>query len=200
METTRLEAFSDGVIAIIVTIMVLEMKAPEGTSWAVMKPLIPKFISYFLSFLFVAIYWVNHHHLLHTAKQVKPSIMWANMNLLFWLSLIPFATAWMGENHFDKETVATYAVLALVCGLSFNILQATIKKYYTDEEFKNVARQSKWKSVTAVMLYTIAIPMALYVNPLISGGLFLVVSILWLIPDRHIEEVVNNEINMRNNQ
>ena len=108
--------------------MVLEMKAPKGTSWQQMKPLIPKFLSYALSFLFVAIYWVNHHHLLHTVKRVSPGIMWSNVNLLFWLSLIPFATAWMGENHFERITVAAYAVLPLLCGVAFNILQAAIVK------------------------------------------------------------------------
>ena len=134
MQKTRLEAFSDGVLAIIVTIMVLEMKAPEGVDWNEnIKPLLPKFFSYFLSYLFVAIYWVNHHHLMHTVRRVRPSIMWANMNLLFWLSLIPFATAWMGENHFEKHTVAAYAVLALLCGASYNILEGTICRHYGDQ-------------------------------------------------------------------
>ncbi len=193
MNKGRLEAFSDGVIAIIVTIMVLEMKAPEGTSWQIIKPLMPKFISYMLSFLFVAIYWVNHHHLLHTVKKVKSSIMWANMNLLFWLSLIPFATAWMGENHFEKVTVVAYAVLALLCGLSFNILQSTICKHYSDNDLLVAVGKGRWRSITAVVLYVLAIPTALFINTIAACSMFLVVSIIWLIPDKHIEEVLDNE-------
>jgi uncharacterized membrane protein len=191
MEKTRLEAFSDGVIAIIVTIMVLEMKAPEGTSWEVMKPLMPKFISYILSFLFVAIYWVNHHHLLHTVKRMKPSIMWANMGLLFCLSLIPFATAWMGENHFDKITVAAYALLGLTCGSAYYILELTIKRHYNDEQLTKIAQQGKWKMIASLFLYAAAIPVALFVDSKIAGCFFFIVSILWLIPDKHIEEALS---------
>ena len=186
----RLEAFSDGVIAIIITIMVLELRAPEGTSSDIIKPLIPKFISYVLSFLFVAIYWGNHHHLLHTVKRVNASIMWANMNLLFWLSLVPFVTGWMGENHFERITVAVYAVLALFCGLSYTILQKVIAKHYDEAMRDKVVEQKKWKSITAIALYSIAIPVALYVNPIISGFLFFAVSVIWLIPDSGIEKAL----------
>ncbi len=191
MEKTRLEAFSDGVLAIIVTIMVLEMKAPDGTNYiSDIRPLIPKIISYALSYLFVAIYWVNHHHLIHTVKKVKPSIMWANLNLLFWLSLIPFATAWMGENHFEKHTVATYALLACLCGISFAILQKSIAKHYDESTLKTIDRESKWKLVWSMILYISAIPVALYVNPLFAGFLFFVVSVMWLIPDKKIEKAL----------
>ena len=191
MEKTRLEAFSDGVLAIIVTIMVLEMKAPDGTNYiSDIRPLVPKLISYALSFLFVAIYWVNHHHLLHTVKKVKPSIMWANINLLFWLSLVPFATAWMGENHFEKHTVATYALLASICGISFAILQKSIAKHYDEETLKSIDKDSKWKLVWSMVLYISAIPVALYVNPLFAGFMFLIVSIMWLIPDKKIEKAL----------
>ncbi len=193
MEKNRLEAFSDGVIAIIVTIMVLEMKAPDGTNYINdIRPLIPKLISYVLSFLFIAIYWVNHHHLIHTVKKVKPSIMWANLNLLFWLSLIPFATAWMGENHFEKLTVAAYALIASFCGISFAILQKSIAKHYDEVTLKTIDRESKWKLVWSMILYISAIPLALYFNPLFAGFLFFVVSVMWLIPDKKIEKALED--------
>jgi uncharacterized membrane protein len=194
MQKTRMEAFSDGVIAIIITIMVLEMKAPEGTDWEKIKPLLPKFLSYGLSFLFIAIYWVNHHHLIHTVKNVTPSIMWANINLLFWLSLIPFATAWMGENHFEKITVVAYAVLALLCGIAFNILQNTIVRGHKNEkQLEQIIKPVGWKSTGSVLLYLIAIPIALYVNPVISGLIFLIVSMIWLVPDKKIEKALSNK-------
>jgi uncharacterized membrane protein len=193
MNKTRLEAFSDGVLAIIITIMVLEMKAPEGTSWEIIKPLVPKFMSYALSFLFVAIYWVNHHHLLHTVKRVKSSIMWANINLLFWLSLIHFATAWMGENHFEKLTVTAYALLALLCGLSFNILQTVIYRHYKDAAMLAAVAKGRWRSVTAIVLYVLSIPVAWFVSTTLACTMFLLVSIIWLLPDKHIEEVLNRE-------
>ena len=128
MTKTRLEAFSDGVIAIIITIMVLELEIPHGTNWEKdLAPLVPKFISYIASFVMLGIYWGNHHHLIHTIKEVNSGIMWANLHLLFWLSLMPFATGWMGENHFDKLTVAVYALLSDLCGLAYYILMAAIK-------------------------------------------------------------------------
>jgi uncharacterized membrane protein len=195
MQKTRMEAFSDGVIAIIITIMVLEMKAPEGTAWANVKPLLPKFVSYGLSFLFVAIYWINHHHLIHTVKNVTPSILWANINLLFWLSLIPFATAWMGENHFERITVVVYAVLALLCGVAFNILQTTIvRSHKNQKQLQDIIKPAGWKSLGSVLLYLIAIPIALYFNPVISGLIFFIVSMIWLIPDKKIEKSVKNEL------
>jgi uncharacterized membrane protein len=186
---TRLEAFSDGVLAIIVTIMVLEMHAPHGTDWASVKPLVPKFLSYGLSFLFVAIYWVNHHHLLHTVKRVTSSIMWANINLLFWLSLIPFATAWMGDNHFAGTTVAAYALLALLCGAAFNILQAAIVSAHRSQALvKDIVKPTGWKSMGSLILYLAAIPIALFINPVISGWIFLLVGLIWLVPDKKIEQ------------
>ncbi len=194
MGKTRLEAFSDGVIAIIITIMVLEMRAPEGTDWALIKPLLSKFLSYGLSFLFVAIYWVNHHHLLHTVKKMSSSILWANMNLLFWLSLIPFATAWMGENHFAKVTVVAYAVLALLCGVAFNILQAAIVKGHKDQrQLQEIIKPRGWKSLGSIVIYSAAIPVALFINPVISGWMFFSVAMLWLIPDKNIERAFNEK-------
>ncbi|MFZ4057089.1 MAG: TMEM175 family protein [Ferruginibacter sp.] len=192
MGKTRLEAFSDGVIAIIITIMVLEMKAPKGTSWDDLWPLVPKFISYGLSFLFVAIYWVNHHHLIHAVKKVTAGILWANINLLFWLSLIPFATAWMGETNFKKLTVVAYAVVVLLCGIAFNILQGAIVKSYRDQtHIKKYINPHSWKSKGSVALYLIAVPIALYVSPTISAWIFFMVALLWLIPDKKIEKALN---------
>ena len=192
MQKTRLEAFSDGVIAIIITIMVLEMKAPESTDWVDIKPLVPKFLSYGLSFLFIAIYWVNHHHLLHTVKNVSSSIMWANIHLLFWLSLIPFATAWMGENEFKKMTVVAYAVLALLCGIAFNILQTTIVMNHRSQQLvQDIIKPTGWKSMGSLVLYSLAIPVALFIHPAISGWIFLLVAILWFVPDKKIEKAFN---------
>lgn len=187
-----MEAFSDGVIAIIITIMVLEMKAPEGTNWETIKPLVPKFLSYGLSFLFVAIYWVNHHHLVHTVSRVTPGILWTNINLLFWLSLVPVATAWMGENHFEKTTVSTYAVLCLLCGVAYNLLQMAIvkgnKKHHVVQE---AVRPTGYKEMGSLVLYILAIPVAHFINPVISGFMFLTVSLIWLIPDKKIEAALN---------
>lgn len=192
MQKTRLEAFSDGVIAIIITIMVLEMKAPESTDWVDIKPLVPKFLSYGLSFLFIAIYWVNHHHLLHTVKNVSSSIMWANIHLLFWLSLVPFATAWMGENEFKKMTVVAYAVLALLCGVAFNILQTTIVINHKSQQLvQDIIKPTGWKSMGSLVLYSLAIPVALFIHPAISGWIFLLVAILWFVPDKKIEKAFN---------
>ena len=173
MQKTRLEAFSAGVIAIIITMVVLEIKAPESTDWIDIKPLMPKFLSYGLSFLFIAIYWVNHHHLLHTVKNVSSSIMWANIHLLFWLSLIPFATAWMGENEFKKMTVVAYAVLALLCGVAFNILQTTIVMNHRSQQLvQDIIKPTGWKSMGSLVLYSLAIPVALLIILLFQAGYF----------------------------
>ena len=190
MDKTRLELFSDAVIAIIITIMVLEMKVPHGSEWNDLLSLFPKFISYMLSFLFIAIYWVNHHHLLHTVKIATPAIMWANIHLLFWLSLVPFATAWMGENHFEKQTVVAYSVLALLCGIAFNILQtAIVNDHKRLKNLEEIIKPKGWKSIGSVVLYALAIPIALYVSAAIAGGIFFLVAIIWFIPDRKIEKV-----------
>jgi uncharacterized membrane protein len=193
MNKARLEAFSDGVIAIIITIMVLEMKAPHGTNWPNIEPLIPKFLSYALSFLFVAIYWVNHHHLLHTVAKVTPIIMWANFNLLFWLSLTPFATAWMGENHFDKIAVTAYAVLALLCGVAYNLLQtAIVSSHKKHSGINEIIKPTGWKELSSILIYALSIPIAFFVSPIISGFMFFAVSMVWLIPDKKIEKLLND--------
>ncbi|MBI1782839.1 MAG: DUF1211 domain-containing protein [Sphingobacteriales bacterium] len=192
MGKSRMEAFSDGVIAIIITIMVLEMKAPEGTSWEIIKPLVPKFLSYGLSFLGVAIYWVNHHHLVHTVSRVTPGILWANINLLFWLSLVPVATAWMGENHFEKTTVTAYAILCLLCAVAYNILQSAIVKGNKKNQIvHDVVKPMGYKEIGSILLYTFSIPVAHFINPVISGFMFLAVSLIWLIPDKKIEKALN---------
>jgi uncharacterized membrane protein len=190
MNKTRLEAFSDGVFAIIITIMVLEIKVPAGTSWQSLKPIIPIILSYMLSFLFVGIYWVNHHHLLHTTNKVDASILWTNMHLLFWLSLVPVATNWMGETHFESHPVAVYAALLLLCGFAVTCLQLRIEKKNEDNEnLKHAFVVLRKKGIFSVAIYLIALAFA-FINTTVSGILFLVVSFVWFIPDRNIEKAL----------
>lgn len=192
MSKNRLEAFSDGVLAIIITIMVLKMKVPHGSGWENLTPLIPVFISYLLSFLYLGIYWGNHHHLLHTITHVNPSIMLANLNLLFWLSLIPFVTGWMGENHFESNTVALYAVILLLCGFAYFVLQKVIENSLDDNSHVKKAMKKLFKKeMISIAAYTTAIPLA-YINYYISGFIFFATAILWLIPDRNIEKAVKD--------
>lgn len=193
MNKARLEAFSDGVFAIIITIMVLEIKVPHGEDWASLKPLVPIMMSYVLSFLFVGIYWVNHHHLLHTISKVNSGILWSNISLLFWLSLVPVATDWMGETHFASHPVAVYALLLLLCGVAFTILQLFVeKKNKGNEKLKHAFKILKKKGVFSVFAYATAFAFA-FINTIISGSLFLLVSIIWFIPDRNIERALSEE-------
>jgi len=187
MTKTRLEAFSDAVIAIIITIMVLELKVPEKTTWEAVLDLWRVFLSYAVSFLILGIYWGNHHHLVHTIKEVRGGILWANLHLLFWLSLIPFATAWMGENEFKGVTVAAYALLSDLCGIAYYILLMVMKSCNKDNQalLSLLKKQSK-KGTISCIIYTIAIPVSLY-NSLAGGILIILVGIMWLIPDRNIE-------------
>lgn len=187
MTKTRLEAFSDAVIAIIITIMVLELKVPHEASFDALLTLWPVFVSYAVSFLMLGIYWGNHHHLIHTIKEVRGGMLWANLHLLFWLSLIPFATAWMGENHFAKNTVATYALLADICGFAYYILLMVIKSFNKDNKalLELLKKQSK-KGTLSCVIYTLAIGVSFY-NALAGGLLIILVAIMWLIPDRNIE-------------
>ena len=188
MNKSRIEAFSDGVIAIIITIMVLELKIPHGTSFSILEPLIPVFLSYVLSFIFIGIYWGNHHHLLHTVKQVNSKIIWANLHLLFWLSLVPFATAFMGENHFEGVTVAVYAILASICGMAYYLLLKLISAEHSDDSpLLLPLKKQEQKGKISLVLYLSAIPISFYL-PLISALLFVAVSILWWIPDKNIEK------------
>jgi uncharacterized membrane protein len=191
MTKTRLEAFSDGVIAIIITIMVLELKIPHGTDWEKdILPLVPAFISYVFSFIMLGIYWGNHHHLIHTIKEVNPGIMWANLHLLFWLSLMPFATGWMGENHFDKLTVAGYALTANLCGVAYYILLLVLKRSNRNNEaMMRVLQAQSRKGTISCIAYTIAILLA-FVSTVISGALIVLVAFMWLIPDKSIEKAV----------
>jgi len=189
MTKTRLEAFSDGVIAIIITIMVLEMKAPHTPTIAGLAPLAPVFMSYVLSFLYVAIYWSNHHHLLHAAQRVNGSILWANTLLLFWLSLIPFVTAWMGENHFATIPVALYGVVLLCAASSYYLLAHTLLAHHGKDSTLARAIGSDLKGRISMVIYVAAIPVAL-VHPWVAGGLYGVVAIIWLIPDRRIEKAL----------
>jgi len=187
MTKTRLEAFSDAVIAIIITIMVLELKVPHEASFDALMDLWPVFLSYAVSFLMLGIYWGNHHHLVHTIKEVRGGILWANLHLLFWLSLIPFATAWMGENHFEKNTVAAYALLLDLCGIAYYILLIVIKDCNRDNAaLLEVLRKQSKKGMLSCILYTAAIGLS-FVNSLFGEIIIILVGIMWLIPDRNIE-------------
>ncbi|SDM19893.1 Uncharacterized membrane protein [Catalinimonas alkaloidigena] len=191
MSTGRLEAFSDGVIAIIITIMVLEMKVPhEGADLASLRPLLPVFLSYVLSFVYLGIYWNNHHHMLHVTKRVSGSVLWANLHLLFWLSLVPFTTAWMGENHFAAAPMALYGVVLLMAAIAYWILQRSILCKEGPDSLLAEAVGNDLKGKISPVLYLIAIPCA-FVSPWISGGLYILVALLWLIPDQRIERTMH---------
>jgi len=192
MNKTRLEAFSDGLFAIIVTIMVLEIKIPHESTTAALLALWPVFISYLLSFVFIGIYWGNHHHLLHTVHHVNSNIIWSNMHLLFWLSLVPFTTGWMGENHFDELPVAIYAINLLLCGIAYYILQKTIMAHHTfTEKLAEAMKKQEKKGMASLVLYIISVVSAFY-NPLISEIIFAIVAIMWVIPDRNIEKALRD--------
>ena len=189
MDKGRLEAFSDGVIAIIITIMVLELHVPHGAAWSDLVPLIPVFVSYILSFANVGIYWNNHHHMLAAAKRVNGRILWANMHLLFWLSLMPFATGWMGENHFAALPAALYGVVLIMCALAYTLLQNAILALHGNESPLGRAIGSDRKGKLSLLFYFLAIPLA-FVHQAIAGGLYVLVALIWLIPDTRIEKVI----------
>jgi uncharacterized membrane protein len=189
MGESRLEAFSDGVIAVIITIMVLEMKVPHGESIDTLAPLMPVFLSYVLSFVYLGIYWNNHHHMLHASHQVTGSILWANLHLLFWLSLIPFATGWMGENHFGAAPSALYGAVLLMAALAYLILQQLIIAAQGRDSLLKQAVGSDWKGKLSPVLYAAAIPLAFWWH-WISLGLYVFVALIWLVPDRRIEHVL----------
>jgi uncharacterized membrane protein len=187
MDKGRVEAFSDGVIAVIITIMVLEMKVPEGNSLEALKPLLPVFLSYVLSFIYVGIYWNNHHHMFHAAQHVNGKVMWANLILLFWLSLVPFCTEWMNTNHFTTLPVAVYGFLLMMCGISYYILeQALIKLHGKDSELAIALGKDK-KGIISVVIYFVAIPLC-FINAWIGLVLYAIVACIWFIPDRRIEK------------
>jgi uncharacterized membrane protein len=190
MKTGRLEAFSDGVLAIIITIMVLELKVPgHKPHFSELRPLFPVFLSYALSFVYVGIYWNNHHHMLHTARRVTAGIMWANLHLLFWLSLIPFVTGWMGENHFATEPVALYGFVLLMAGVSYFILQNRIIADQGRFSILAAAVGSDLKGKLAMIFYALAIPAA-FLSQWISGAIYILVAMMWLIPDPRIAGVL----------
>ena len=189
MGKNRMEAFSDGVFAIIITIMVLEMKVPHGDDFAALRPLLPVFLTYVLSFIYLGIYWNNHHHMLHVTQHVSGAILWANLHLLFWLSLFPFVTGWMGENHFTVLPTALYGVVLLMAAVAYWILQQTIIARHGGESLlaKAVGRDLKGK--LSPVLYVIAIFSA-FIAPWVAGALYVLVAVLWLVPDRRIERAL----------
>jgi uncharacterized membrane protein len=189
MGKNRLEAFSDGVLAIVITIMVLELKVPHGDSWDVLDALGPVLGSYLLSFIYVAIYWNNHHHLLHTVTSVSGPILWANMGLLFWLSLIPFVTGWMGENHFAARPVAAYGFVLLMAGVAYYVLSWRIIRDQGEESLLKRAVGRDAKGILSVVSYLVAIPLS-FVAHWVSVAIYIFVAVAWLVPDRRIERVI----------
>ncbi len=187
MSKGRLEAFSDGVIAIIITIMVLQMKFPHGDRWRELAPLVPIFFSYVLSFVYVGIYWNNHHHMLQTCTVATGAMLWANLHLLFWLSLFPFATGWMGENHFTAVPTALYGVVLLMAAFAYLLLQQTIIHAQGQNSILKKAIGRDWKGKLSPVLYIVAIVFALR-SPEISQVIFVIVALIWLVPDRRIEK------------
>jgi len=189
MGKNRFEAFSDGVIAILITIMVLELKVPHGESIQTLRPLIPVFLSYVLSFIYLGIYWNNHHHMLHVTHKVTGPILWANLHLLFWLSLVPFATGWMGENHFAPTPAALYGVVLLMAAIAYYILQQLIIASQGPDSILKKAVRGDWKGKLSPLIYITAIPMA-FLSEWISLGLYVFAALIWLVPDRRIEHVL----------
>src|SRR6267142_1343628 len=189
MKTTRLEAFSDGVLAIIITIMVLELKVPHTVELAALKPLLPVLLSYVLSFIYLGIYWNNHHHLFQATEQVSGGILWANLHLLFWLSLFPFTTGWMGENGLSAIPTAVYGFVLLMAGLAYYVLERAIIAKEGRESFLALAVGKEWKGKISLALYLAAIPLA-FVSSWIASALYVFAALLWLIPDPRIEKAL----------
>ena len=190
MGKTRLEAFSDGVIAVIITIMVLELKVPHGADETALAPLVPVFLSYVLSFVLVAIYWNNHHHLMHAVHHVTGGTLWANMHLLFWLSLVPFTTGWMDENHFAPITVAAYGFVLLASGIAYFILTRVLLATHGHDPLLARALGSDTKGKISVLLYAAAIPLAFWQTS-IALGIYVLVALVWLVPDRRFERALD---------
>ena len=192
MTKTRLEAFSDGVIAILITIMVLELKVPHGTDWDALRPTVFTLLMYLLSFVFLGIYWSNHHHMLHATQRVNGRILWANLHLLFWLSLVPFATTWMGENHFTSLPTAIYGVVLLAAAIAYTILQQAIISHEGHQSKLASAVGGDLKGKISMLLYAVAIPLA-FVHPLLADAIYVVVALIWLVPDKRIETRLAHE-------
>jgi len=192
MDTGRLEAFSDGVIAIIITIMVLELRVPHGTDLAALRPLVPVVISYVLSFIYLGIYWNNHHHMLHVTERVTGGMLWANLHLLFWLSLVPFVTAWMGENEFAPVPTAAYGVPLLMAALAYYILQQLIIASQGPASVLRAAVGGDWKGKVSPICYAVAIPLALK-WPAAAWLIYAAIAVIWLVPDRRIEKMIGEK-------
>lgn len=189
MESNRIEAFSDGVFAIIITIMVLELKVPHGSDLAALKPLLPIFLNYVLSFIYLGIYWNNHHHLFKACRRVNGGILWANLHLLFWLSLFPFVTGWLSENNFASLPSALYGAVLLLAGIAYYILQNLIIAEQGGQSKLAVAIGKDWKGKLSQILYLVAIG-ASFVRPWIAGCIYVLVALIWLVPDRRIERII----------
>jgi uncharacterized membrane protein len=193
MTKGRMEAFSDGVLAIVITIMVLEIKVPhEGEGFEALVPLLPIFLSYVLSFIYLGIYWNNHHHMMHTVKKISGKMLWANLHLLFWLSLIPFVTGWMGENDFAKEPMALYGLILLMAAISYFMLQKIIIRSQGHDSILKHAVGKDIKGKMSPVLYIIGIGLA-WVSPWASGLMYVLVALMWLIPDKRIEKILQRE-------
>jgi uncharacterized membrane protein len=192
MNKNRLEAFSDGVLAVIITIMVLEMKPPLGGSIAALRPVVPVFLTYILSFVYVGIYWNNHHHLFHATQRVNGTTLWANLHLLFWLSVVPFTTAWMDENHFAPWTVAVYGFVLLMAGVAYFILTQALIRLHGKSSALSQAIGDDIKGKLSVVIYAVAIPLS-FARTWIAGACYVIVAIMWLVPDRRIERNIDKE-------
>lgn len=192
MNKTRLEAFSDGVFAILITILVLELKIPHGDDWASLRPLVPVFLTYILSFIYLGIYWNNHHHMLQATRHVNGKVLWANLHLLFWLSLVPFTTGWMGENHFASLPTAVYGAVLLCSAIAYTILQSTLVAHHKGENAELISAVGRdLKGKISVVVYAAAIPLA-FVNQWISDCLYILVAAIWLVPDTRIESRIDS--------
>jgi len=189
MSKGRVEAFSDGVIAILITIMILELKVPRGTDLDSLRPMLPAFLTYVLSYVFLGIYWNNHHHLLHAAERINGKILWANLHLLFWLSLVPFVTGWMGENHLASLPTAVYGIVLLFAGIAYLMLQNTIVAHQGPDSKIAAAIGNDVKGPVSALLYAIAIPLAFF-REWMSAGIYVCVALMWLVPDKRIESML----------
>jgi len=192
MTKGRLESFSDGVIAILITIMVLELKVPHGADFEALETLLPVFLTYVLSFVFLGIYWSNHHHMLHMMERVNGGILWANLHLLFWLSLIPFVTGWMGENHFASFPTAVYGTVLLLAAIAYTILQTVIVRHQGPKSKLREAVGNDFKGKLSMFLYAVAIPIA-FVQQWVSDAIYVAVALIWLVPDHRIESKLTSE-------
>lgn len=187
MHKGRLEAFSDGVVAILITIMVLELKTPEGTEWRALRPMVPTLLSYVMSYVYLGIYWTNHHHMIQTCESVNGKILWANLHLLFWLSLVPFVTSWTGDNHFAPLPTAMYGFVFIMAAFAYTILQTCIIRHQGSDSKLAAAIGNDAKAKVSLMLYAIGILLAVLQHSWIGGSLYALVALLWLIPDPRIE-------------